>query len=96
VRFDTDGLSHSGQALRGSYRTVSTDLQIPELIIMHMMAHSARGISQKYIGQVVLAAGDAVREAQQKISERIVQLWAGVNVPQVTDPYAEYAEASSA
>jgi integrase len=90
VRFDTDGLSHCGQALRGSYRTVATDLQIPELIIMYMMAHSARGISQKYISQAVLAAGDAVREAQQRISDRVVDLWAGVNVPQVTDPYAGY------
>jgi len=73
-RFDSDGLSHCSMALRHTYRTVAADLGIDEIVSHALMGHAPKGISQKYIGRLVLASGVSLPAAQKKISAHICKL----------------------
>jgi hypothetical protein len=63
-----------GQALRHSYSTVAVDLKIDDLIRHFLMGHAPKGISQDYVALLILQNGPAMREAQERISKRIVKL----------------------
>jgi hypothetical protein len=38
------------------------------------MGHAPAGISQRYVARMILSSGSAMREAQRKISRRIMSL----------------------
>jgi integrase len=67
-------LSARGQALRHVYGSVAADLGINEVLVQLLMGHSLHGINQNYITKHVLTSGPGMREAQRKISRRIVAL----------------------
>ena len=74
VEWVQDKLPVKGRALRRTYRTVAADLGINEVLTRLLMGHSLAGINQSYINQMVLTGGPGLREAQSKISRRIVTL----------------------
>jgi integrase len=63
-----------GNMLRHTYRTVAADLKTDNLISHFLMGHAPRGISQEYIAILILASGAAMRESQEKISARMLEL----------------------
>jgi integrase len=63
-----------GHALRHTYRTVAADLGVDEVVVRLLMGHSLQGVSQAYIAKAALTGGISMREAQRKISKRIVGL----------------------
>jgi integrase len=69
-----DPLPARGNMLRHTFRTIATDCGVDEMLAHFLMGHSPEGISQKYIVKMILASGPALREAQRKISRRIVGL----------------------
>lgn len=69
-----DELPAKGRALRRTYRTVAADLAVNEVLTRLLMGHSMSGINQSYINALVLTGGPGLREAQRKISQRIVTL----------------------
>jgi integrase len=69
-----DELPTRGHALRHTWKTVSADAGIDDLLSRLLLGHEPQGISEKYITRFVLAAGSAVRQAQRKVSRKIIQL----------------------
>lgn len=69
-----DRLPARGNMLRHTYRTVAADLGIDELLSHFLLGHAPEGVSQKYIARMILAAGPALRDAQRRMSRRIVAL----------------------
>jgi integrase len=69
-----DKLPARGNMLRHTYRTVAADLGIDELLSHFLLGHAPEGVSQKYIARMILAAGPALRDAQRRMSRRIVGL----------------------
>jgi hypothetical protein len=47
---------------------------VNEVLTRLLMGHSMSGINQSYINALVLTGGPGLREAQRKISQRIVTL----------------------
>ena len=73
-RQPTDRLKVQGHALRRTYRTVAADLGINPVLTSILMSHSLQGINASYINQLALSSGSGLRQAQAKISRRIVSL----------------------
>lgn len=71
-----DDLPARGVMLRRTYRTIADDCGVSELHAHFLMGHAPEGISQRYISQMILQSGPALRAAQRKISARIVGLLA--------------------
>jgi integrase len=69
-----DPLSARGMDLRRTYRTVAADAGVDELLAHFLMSHTPNGISQRYVQRMILSSGEGMREAQDKISQRIVTL----------------------
>ncbi|MGO9684108.1 MAG: tyrosine-type recombinase/integrase [Beijerinckiaceae bacterium] len=69
-----DDLPTRGHAHRHTWRTVAADCGVDELLAHLMLGHVPRNISQAYITRFVLATGPAIRQAQRKVSRRILQL----------------------
>ena len=69
-----DDLPARGHALRHTWRTVAADCGVDELLAHFMLGHVPKNISQAYITRLVLAAGPALRQAQRKVSKRIIEL----------------------
>ncbi|WP_459593615.1 integrase arm-type DNA-binding domain-containing protein [Bradyrhizobium diazoefficiens] len=69
-----DDLPARGNMLRHTYSTVAADLGIDELIRHFLMGHAPEGISQKYIATLILANGPKMREEQNRMSRRMVEL----------------------
>jgi integrase len=69
-----ENLPARGHALRHTWRTVAADCGVDELLAHFMLGHVPQNISQAYITRLVLAAGPALRQAQRKVSRRIIQL----------------------
>ena len=67
-----------GHALRHTYRTVAADLGVDEILVRLLMGHSLQGVSQGYIAKAALSGGISMREAQRKISRRIIGLLGNV------------------
>jgi integrase len=66
-----DPLPARGVQLRRAYRTVAADCGVDELLAHFLLSHAPAGISQRYISQLTLNAGPAMRAAQRVISNRI-------------------------
>ncbi|QOZ79927.1 hypothetical protein XH83_33835 [Bradyrhizobium sp. CCBAU 53351] len=69
-----DELPARGNMLRHTYSTVAADLGVDDLIRHFLMGHAPEGISQKYIATLILANGPKMREEQNRMSKRIVEL----------------------
>jgi integrase len=69
-----DPLPARGVELRRSYRTVAADVGVDEMLAHFLLSHAPAGISQRYLVQMILQSGQAMRSAQRKISRRIVEL----------------------
>jgi integrase len=67
-----DDLPARGHALRHTYRTITADLGIDEVIAHILQGWAPKNISQKYITQLVMAAGTGIRASQRKVSKRII------------------------
>ena len=70
----SDRLPYKGHDLRHTYLSVAADLGIDELQRRLLTGHSLVGISQAYVTRAIVEGGPGVREAQRKISKRIVTL----------------------
>jgi integrase len=70
-----DDLPARGHDLRHSWRSLAAEIGIDDLLCHFMLGHQPRNISEKYITRLVLAAGSAVRQAQRKVSQKLVALW---------------------
>jgi integrase len=66
-----DPLPARGVQLRRAYRTVAADVGVDEMLSHFLLSHAPAGISQRYVSQLTLNAGPAMRSAQAKISKRI-------------------------
>jgi integrase len=69
-----DKLPVFGHGLRHTDRTVAADLGIDEVVVRLLTGHSLQGVSQAYIAKAALSGGMSMREAQKRISKRIVAL----------------------
>jgi hypothetical protein len=66
-----DPLPARGVQLRRAYRTVAADCGVDEMLSHFLLSHAPAGISQRYVSQLTLNAGPAMRSAQRVISNRI-------------------------
>ena len=73
-----DSLPARGNMLRHTYRTVAADLGVDDLISHFLLGHAPAGISQKYIAMLILSNGPKMREEQERMSKRMLELL-GVN-----------------
>lgn len=69
-----DELPHRGHDLRHSYRTLCEDIGITDTTARVLGGWKPKTTSEKYITELVLAAGAGLRTAQRKVSKRIIQL----------------------
>lgn len=69
-----DPLMVRGNALRHTFKTVATDAKISEMLVEFLMGHAPAGMSRKYVVQMILSSGPAMRAAQRAVSRRIVTL----------------------
>ena len=53
---------------------VAADIGIDELHAHVMLGHAPKNISESYITRLVLAAGPALRQAQRRVSQRMIAL----------------------
>jgi integrase len=74
VKFDVDDLPAWGMMLRRTYRTIAADLGVDELTTHFLMGHVPSGISRGYVAKMTLSGGQGMRNAQRRISARIVEL----------------------
>jgi integrase len=68
------GLPIAGNGLRHTFKTLHVELGIPEMLSHFLMGHALEGVSAKYIAELIIANGPALREAQETISTRIFHL----------------------
>jgi integrase len=74
VKHWNDPLPYKGHSLRHSYRSVAADLGIDELQVRLLLGHSLVGINQSYITRAVVSGGPGLKQAQRRISRRIIEL----------------------
>jgi integrase len=77
TKAERDALRVKGNGLRHTYRTVAADCEVDDLISHFLLGHAPAGISQRYVVKLILSSGPAMREAQRKISARIMALLLG-------------------
>lgn len=75
------GLPIAGNALRHTFKTLHVELGIPDMLSHFLMGHALAGVSARYIAELIVANGPALREAQEKLSCHIFELL-GLKVPQ--------------
>jgi integrase len=68
------GLPVAGNALRHTFKTLHVELGIPDMLSHFLMGHALEGVSAKYIAELIIANGPALREAQEKISKHVFKL----------------------
>jgi len=68
------GLPIAGNGLRHTFKTLHVELGIPDMLSHFLMGHALEGVSAKYIAELIIANGPALREAQEKISARVFEL----------------------
>jgi integrase len=75
-KVDGDGLPLWGNGLRHNYKTLAVTMRPPveEILTDFLQGHTPKGVSRKYASVMAVAKSDAMREAQERISERIVSL----------------------
>ena len=69
-----DPLPARGHELRHTYETIARDLKIDDFLCHFLLGHVPRNISEGYVARAMLMAGEGMREAQRRISRRIVSL----------------------
>jgi integrase len=77
ARAESDGLPLWGNGLRHNYKTVATTMMrpaVPELHTDLLQCHTPKGVSRGYVSKVVAAESDALRDAQRRISARMLDL----------------------
>ena len=75
-KFDGDGLPLWGNGLRHNYKNIAVTMKPPveEILTEFLQGHTPKGVSRKYVSKMIMVYSDALREAQGRISERIVAL----------------------
>jgi hypothetical protein len=68
------GLPMAGNALRHTFKTLHVGLGISETLSHFLMGHALEGVSAKYIAELIVVHGPALREAQEKISAHVFEL----------------------
>ena len=69
-----DDLPATGNDLRRTYKSVATSVcGVPDDVSAFLMGHMPEGMSQKYLLRWALPSGDAIKEAQAKISATIMR-----------------------
>jgi len=68
------GLPIAGNGLRHTFKTLHVELGIPDMLSHFLMGHALEGVSAKYIAELIIANGPALREAQEKISAQVFEL----------------------
>jgi integrase len=68
------GLPMAGNALRHTFKTLHVELGISETLSALLMGHALDGVSPKYVSEIIVVRGPAIREAQEKISARVFGL----------------------
>ncbi len=69
-----DALPTRGHAFRHSYRTVCANLHISDATARVLQGWAPRNVSERYITELVLAAGQGVRASQRRMSKQIIEL----------------------
>jgi integrase len=69
-----DDLPAKGHALRHTYRTVSADAGVDDVIAHILQGWEPKNISETYVTRLVMAEGTGIRSAQRKVSSKIVKL----------------------
>jgi len=68
------GLPIAGNALRHTFKTMHVSLGISETLSHFLMGHALEGVSAKYIAELIVVHGPALRKAQEKISAHVFGL----------------------
>jgi Phage integrase family/Arm DNA-binding domain len=68
------GLPMAGNALRHTFKTLHVSLGISETLSHFLMGHALEGVSAKYIAELIVVHGPALRKAQEKISANVFEL----------------------
>ena len=68
------GLPMAGNALRHTFKTLHVSLGISETLSHFLMGHALEGVSAKYIAELIVVHGPALRKAQEKISAHVFGL----------------------
>jgi integrase len=68
------GLPMAGNALRHTFKTLHVGLGISETLSHFLMGHALEGVSAKYIAELIVVHGPALRKAQEKISKHVFEL----------------------
>jgi hypothetical protein len=68
------GLPMAGNALRHTFKTLHVSLGISETLSHFLMGHALEGVSAKYIAELIVVHGPALRKAQEKISAHVFEL----------------------
>ena len=68
------GLPRAGNGLRHTFKTLHVSLGISETLSHFLMVHALEGVSAKYIAELIVVHGPALRKAQEKISAHIFGL----------------------
>ena len=75
-----DDLPATGNDLRRTYKSVATSVcGVPDDVSAFLMGHLPEGMSQKYLLRWALSSGDAIKEAQAKISATMMRLLHGAS-----------------
>lgn len=75
-----DDLPATGNDLRRTYKSIATSVcGIPDDVSAFLMGHMPEGMSQKYLLRWALSSGDAIKEAQAKISATMMRLLHGAS-----------------
>jgi hypothetical protein len=64
----------AGNALRHTFKTLHVSLGISETPSHFLMGHALEGVSAKYIAELIVVHGPALRKAQEKISAHVFGL----------------------
>ena len=74
--FAGDGLPCWANGLRHNYKTIGSTMRpaVEEMLVEFLQGRAPRGVGRKYVSTMILAKSDALRDAQARISERIVGL----------------------
>jgi integrase len=67
-------LPAAGHRLRHTFKTVSAACGVSDTLSAILLGHALPGISGRYVGELALARSDELRQAQQRISDRLFEL----------------------
>jgi integrase len=68
-----------GHSLRRTYKTVAqNECHVPDEVSAYLLGHVPEGMSQRYLLKWAMSSGTAIREAQEKISRKMVALLHGL------------------